>query len=165
VRAKYILFTIVALFAIVGGSLLAYRQVAVRRPATCQICGRDVPRQTGFRLETSGGTVVACCPTCAMHYMLHHPGTVRQAMATDFTSGRTIPAATAYYDEGGDVQYCTAHHPSVERGQLGVSTRVYDRCLPTLVAFKERSEAEAYQKLHGGRVLTYDQALESVRAE
>ncbi len=163
--AKAILVTLAALAAMVGVSLIAYRWQAKGQTAICQICGREVPRQTAFRLETAGGTINACCPTCAMHFMLHHPGDAQQAWATDFDSGRQIPAATAYYDEGGDVQYCTAHHAPVERGPLGLNTRVYDRCLPTLVAFKDHAQAEAYQKLHGGRVLTYAQALESVRSQ
>jgi hypothetical protein len=131
----------------------------------CQVCGRDIPKQTAYRLDTAEGTIKTCCPTCAMHYVLHHPETVRQALATDFTSGRMIPAANAYYDEGGDVQYCTAHHPPVERGPQGVNVRVYDRCLPTLVAFAAREDAETYRQQHGGRVLTYDEALAAVRSQ
>jgi hypothetical protein len=165
VRAKPMLVMVVALAAIVGVSFLAYRWEAPRHPAICQICERDIPKQTAFRMDTSEGTIMACCPTCAMHFMLHHPEGVRQALATDFGSGRMISAATAYYDEGGDTQYCTAMHPPVERGPQGVSMRVYDRCLPTIVAFATADEAEAYRKLHGGRILSYEQALTSVRAQ
>jgi hypothetical protein len=76
-----------------------------------------------------------------------------------------IPATSAYYDEGGDVQYCTARHPPVERGLHGVRMRVYDRCLPTLVAFNTRQEAQAYQQQHGGRILSYAQALAAVKEQ
>jgi nitrous oxide reductase accessory protein NosL len=38
----------------------------------------------------------------------------------------------------------------------------YDRCLPALVTFKTRAEAETYRKEHGGRVLTYAEAVQSV---
>jgi hypothetical protein len=47
----------------------------------------------------------------------------------------------------------------------GVSMRDYDRCLPTLAAFKTPQEAEAYQQQHGGRVLTFAQALASVNEQ
>ena len=80
-------------------------------------------------------------------------------------TGQKIPASEAYYDEGGDVQYCTHGESSVQRTPEGASVRGYDRCLPTLVAFKERAQAEAYQKIHGGRVLTYAEAVESARAQ
>lgn len=164
-RAKPVLITFVALAAIVGVSFLAYRWEAPERPAICQVCGRVIPKETAFQLDTAKGTIDACCPGCALHYMLHHPGTVRKATATDFTSGRPIPAAQAFYDEGGDVQYCTLHQPPVERGPQGVSRRVYDRCLPVLVAFATRNEAEAYRQKHGGRVVTYDEALASLESE
>jgi hypothetical protein len=149
----------------VGISVAAYRWEARQGPAICQICGRDIPEQTAYRLQTSEGTIRACCPSCAMHYMLHHPNTVRQAWASDFVSGRMIPAGTAYYDEGGDVQYCTASNAPIEREPQGIRVRVYDRCLPTLVAFASRDEAESYRRKHGGRILTYNEALESVRAQ
>jgi hypothetical protein len=164
-RAKPILVSIAAILAIVGVALLAYHWEAPRGPALCQVCGRTIPRQTAYRMETVHGNVEACCPRCALHDMVDHPGTVRRAWATDFDSRRRIPAETAYYDEGGDVQYCTHGHEAMERGPQGVRERVYDRCLPTLVAFSTRDAAEAYRQQHGGRVLTYDQALESVRAQ
>jgi hypothetical protein len=115
-------------------------------------------------VETGKGTLTACCPRCAMHYMLDHADQIRGARATDYASGRLIDAKAAYYDEGGDLQYCTLHDPAVERGPNdGVRQRVYDRCLPVLVAFASRDDAEAYQRRYGGRVLDYEQALTSVR--
>jgi len=78
-------------------------------------------------------------------------------------SGESIPAETAYYDEGGNINYCAAHGEAVQRQPQGVSVREYDRCLPTLVAFKTRAEAVAYQQENGGRVLDYAQAMQSVK--
>jgi hypothetical protein len=165
VRARPLLTIVIALVAVLGIGLLAYRWEAPEHPAICQICQRVVSKQTAFHLDTSAGKIVACCPACAMHYILHHAGGVHQALATDFHSGRLIPAAQAYYDEGGDVQYCTAMQSPVDRGAEGVSTRVYDRCLPTLVAFKTPQEAEGYQQQHGGRVLNYQQALATMQEQ
>jgi hypothetical protein len=154
----------VALVAIGAVALVAYRWEASKQPLVCQICGRDVPKQTEFHVDTADGTLTACCPRCAMHYMLDHPSQIRGARATDYATGHVIEAKSAYYDEGGDLQYCTLHKPTVERGpDDGVRMRVYDRCLPVLVAFASRDEAEAYSRQYGGRVLTYEQALESVR--
>jgi hypothetical protein len=164
-RSKQILVTILALGAVVAVGFLAYRLEAPRGPALCQVCGRNIPKETAYRLDTSDGPIKACCPSCAMHYTLHNPDAVRKSWATDFNSGQRIPASSAYYDEGGDVQYCTARHPPVERGSEGVAMRVYDRCLPTLVAFETRDAAEVYRKQHGGRVLSYDESLMTLRAE
>ena len=48
----------------------------------------------------------------------------------------------------------------MERTTMGVQVRTYDRCLPTLVAFATQDEAEAYRRQHGGRVVTYNEAIE-----
>lgn len=163
-RARSVVLTVVGLLTLAVVAWASYRVTASRQPLVCQICGRDVPKQTEFRIETRKGTLTACCPRCAMHYMLDHSGKIRAARATDYGSGRLIDARTAYYDEGGDLQFCTRHDPAVDRGPRdGLRVRVYDRCLPVLVAFASREEAEAYRSQHGGRVLTYRQALESVR--
>jgi len=87
------------------------------------------------------------------------------AWATDVDTGEQVSAESAVYVEGGDVQYCTHGDQSVMREPHGASTREYDRCLPTLVAFKAPQEATAYQERHGGRVLSYSQALASVRQQ
>jgi hypothetical protein len=152
-----------ALFVIVGASFTAYRWESRNTLATCQVCGRVVPKETAFQMDTAQGSIEACCPSCAMHFMLTHPGLVREALATDFTSGRMIPAPSAYCDEGGDVQYCTLHQPPMEREPQGVSERVYDRCLFALVAFASRDAAEAYRQRHGGRVLDYNETLTSLQ--
>ncbi len=164
-KVKPVLITLIALAALVGGALLVYRWEAPRRPELCQVCDRVISKQTAFRVDTSSGAVHACCPACAMHYMLHHPDAVQKAWATDFNSGRPIPAASAYYDEGGDVQYCTRLKPPVERAAEGVSRRVYDRCLPTLVAFSTREQADAYRQQHGGRIVSYDEALAGLKGQ
>ena len=57
------------------------------------------------------------------------------------------------------MQYCTHGDQPMTREPNGVSMREYDRCLPTLAAFKTPQAAEAYQQQHGGRVLSYAEAL------
>lgn len=163
-QTKRVLILAAAFVVIVGASLATYHWEE-RAAATCQICGRMIPKETAFQMETANGTIRACCPSCAMHFMRSHPGFVRKAMATDFISGRMIAAASAYYDEGGDVQYCTLHQPPMERGPQDESERVYDRCLPVLIAFASRDAAEAYRQKHGGRVLTYNEALTTLRLQ
>ncbi len=164
-KGKETLITLLALAAIGLTSYFAYRFERRPNPHLCAICNRDVHEGMSYRLEANGRTEYACCPRCGMHYQMQNGGAVKQAWATDVATGQQIPASEAYYDEGGDVQYCTHGESSVQRTPAGASVRGYDRCLPTLVAFKDRAQAEAYQKMHGGRVLTYAQATESMRAQ
>jgi hypothetical protein len=165
-RGKRLPFTILIIALVIGAAWVIHRELTPAQPSDCEICGRMISKQVEFRIETSHGTIYACCPGCAMHHILNHPGEARKELATDFKSGRLIPARSAYYDLGGDVQYCTRRDPAIQRvpGQ-GVEMRVYDRCLPVLVAFASKNEAEAYRQQHGGRVVTFDQALAEVRTQ
>jgi hypothetical protein len=139
--------------------------LSVSRPPAdlCRVCERGLHKGVTYRIELEQATEDACCPRCGMHYQFEHPGAAKKAWATDLNSGKFIPAGSAYYVEGGDIEYCTLHSTPVARQPQGVSVRDYDRCLPSLVAFGTRLDAEAYQQLHGGQVRTYAEAMESVR--
>ena len=157
------LVTLLALAAIGLASYVAYRYETRPNPNFCNICNRPIHPGMSFLVQTDGHTERACCPRCGMHYALNHPGKDQRLWATDMNSGKMIPAETAYYDEGGNINYCATHGEAVQRQPQGVSVRDYDRCLPTLVAFQTRAEAETYQREHGGRVLNYAEALQSVK--
>jgi hypothetical protein len=155
--------TLAALAAIAAVSIWAYRSVT-RPPADlCQVCMRGLHAGVTYRLELASGTEDACCPRCGIRYQIEHPGAAQKVWATDLNSGKFIAAESAYYVEGGDIEYCTIHSSPVQREPQGVSVRDYDRCLPSLVAFRTPQEAETYRKEHGGQVLNYQQALERVK--
>lgn len=157
--------TLVALAAIVAVSVVAYRH-ETRPPADlCQVCQRGLHHGVTYRLEMSDGTREdACCPRCGMHLQIQRPGAVTRAWATDLATGQELPAEKAVYVEGGDVEHCTMHEAPVRRAPEGVAVRDYDRCLPSLVAFRTEQAAAAYRKQHGGQVLDYQQAMERVKA-
>jgi hypothetical protein len=163
VKLRETLVTFLALAAIGVASYLAYRSETRPNPNFCDICNRPIHRGMAFLVQTGGHTEHACCPRCGMHYALNHPGRLQKVWATDLNSGESMPAETAYYDEGGNIDYCAARGEAVQRQPQGVWVRNYDRCLPTLVAFKTRAAAEAYQREHGGRILNYAKAVESVK--
>ena len=164
-KAREIAVTMAALLAIAATSFFAYRYERKSETAgTCPFCDRMVHSNTAYRLKIGDQEVAACCPRCGMHAQVNQAGAhAASAWATDVNTGEKVAAETATYVEGGDVQYCAHGDQPVTREPNGVSVRDYDRCLPTLVAFKTPQEAEAYQQQHGGHVLTYAQALASVR--
>jgi len=163
-KAKETLITLAALAAIGVVSFLAYRYETKPQLAFCNMCARPVHAGTAFRVEVNGKTEVACCPRCGMHFLMTGSAAAR-AWATDLNTGEPIAADAASYNAGGDVQYCATGEQPVERRPEGVSVRAFDRCLPTVVAFKTREEAEAYQRQHGGKVLNYAQVMASVREQ
>ena len=166
-KPREIVVTLVALVAIGVTSFFAYRYEKTRETAgLCPLCDRMVHPITAYRLKVGDHVVAACCPRCGMHAQVSQtPGNPGSAWATDVNTGESVAADSATYVEGGDVQYCTHSDQPMTREPHGVSIREYDRCLPTLVAFKMPQEAKVYQQQHGGRVLSYSQALASVREQ
>jgi len=166
-KRRDIIVTLAALAAIGGTSFFAYRYQQRRETAgMCPFCDRRVHPATTYRLTVGGRVLATCCPRCGMRAQVNQEqGKPDQAWATDVNTGESVPAESATYVEGGDIQYCTHGNQSVAREPHGVSMREYDRCLPTLVAFKTPQEAEAYRQQHGGRVLRYSEALASVREQ
>jgi hypothetical protein len=166
-KAREIVVTLVALFVIGVTSFFAYRYEQRRETAgLCPFCDRMVHPITAYRLKVGDHVVTACCPRCGMHAQVSQKqGTSGPAWATDVNTGESVAAESATYVEGGDVQYCAHGDQPLAREPHGVSMRKYDRCLPALVAFKSLQEAESYQQRHGGRVLSYSQALASVREQ
>jgi hypothetical protein len=166
-KAREFSVTLVALLAIGVTSFWAYRYEQRRETAgMCPFCDRVVHPITAYRLKVGDHVVAACCPRCGMHAQANQThGEPGMAWATDVNTGESVAAESATFVEGGDVQYCTHGDQPMTREPHGVSMREYDRCLPTLVAFKTPQEAEAYRQQHGGRVLSYPQALASVRGE
>lgn len=152
----------VALAAIGAVGYFAYRHEQKPGADICSVCERPIHAGMTYRQVVGDQVKVVCCPRCGMHDARTNGGGIREAWATDHASGESIPAQPAYYVEGGDAEYCTMHENPLHREPQGVSVRAYDRCLPTLVAFKTRPGAETYRARHGGRILDYAQAVESV---
>ena len=166
-KPRGMIVTLVALFAVGATSFWAYRYEQRReRAGTCPYCDRMVHPVTAYRIKVGNRVVEACCPRCGMRAQVNQ-GRQKSGMAwaTDVNTGERVAAESAVYVEGGDVQYCAHGDQPMRREPHGASTREYDRCLPTLVAFKSPQEAKAYQEQHGGRVLSYPQALDSVREQ
>jgi hypothetical protein len=146
---------------LVGAVVLRYE--ADRTKGICQVCSRPIHAGMGYRLELAKTSETACCPRCGLHYDLSHPGGVKRAFAKDYYTRAEIPADQAYYVEGGNAVYCAHVHP-IERKEPGTTAELaYDRCAPALVAFATKDGAYKYRGEHGGRVLNYAEARESVR--
>ena len=146
-----------------GAGYFAYHYIVLPRHQ-CEICGRAVHAEhySSVALK-SGRQIEACCPRCAMHYELNMPGQVARLLVADNSTGQTIEAQMATYVEGSDQHPCMSTSDTAPR-EPGVEYDLkYDRCLPSLIAFKDEAAARSFQGQHGGRLLSFAQALESVK--
>ena len=120
------------------------------RPERCEICRRDIhPQVRAIVSLADGGQVQACCPRCALHYQKENREAIREIEVTDHAGGGTLPFAKAFLVEGSDETPCL-HHPPVTDPTQAPMQICYDRCMPSLIAFKEAVAARAFVDEHGG---------------
>lgn len=159
---KKVILGIFIFGAIFAAALWGAKHIYAPSPGICQVCSRTIHAGQEFSLVlTDGRRIKACCPRCGLHYKMLHEGEIKEAIATDFESGVELPAHEAVYVETTAISFC-AERP-VERSQGGVEDLKWDRCFPSLVAFKSKSEAERFQRVNSGRLLTFDESVESVK--
>ena len=126
-----------------------------RGEKVCAVCQRDECKAMAFRIALDNGkTVETCCPRCGMHYLETSKQQPRRLEATDFATGNWIDASTATFVSDSDVRGC-APMETRRDAQGCCMMKEYDRCLPSLVAFADRTAAFGFQKKHGGQVLAF----------
>lgn len=124
----------------------------------CDICSRHLHEEVSYKIYLSNGKVLdACCPRCGLRFERSNDNVV-SAKVTDFTTGEFVPADEVLYIEESLVQLCA--HDLAQRDGMGVLYRlVWDQCLPSLVAFKTREEAELFLRKNSGQIKTYAQIV------
>ncbi len=158
--------SIAALVLLVGvGGLLLAGQWSVRRHAEqfCNICQRHINPQAGVVAEIGSRRERVCCAHCAVTEGLQEHKPVRLIEVTDYSSGRKLDPAQAWYVDGSRINAC--EHDMTRMGEMKqVQQAQFDRCSPGTFAFASRADAEAFAANNGGAVLTMDAMLASVNS-
>jgi hypothetical protein len=120
----------------------------------CAQCGRMECRTMAFTVHLKGGKQVeTCCARCGIHYIQSEHPAVESLTARDFDGAGEIDAMRAFYVDGSDVTPClVAGKPPLRDASGCCADPVYDRCLPSLIAFRSKEAAEAFTREHGGTV-------------
>ena len=121
---------------------------------TCDMCGRLNRTAMRFKVLLEDGTTKeACCPRCGLHFQKGREDIVRME-AADFSTGDRIDARSAVYLESSSVHLCCA--VSADRDRSGEQYQLaWDRCMPSLLAFKTQEKAAALGRTRGGQVRTW----------
>ncbi|MBZ5639451.1 MAG: nitrous oxide reductase accessory protein NosL [Acidobacteriia bacterium] len=138
-------------------TLAAVTAACSTQAKVCEQCGRAECRNLSFDVRHQDGTVVqTCCPRCALHYLAGAHPPVASLAVRDFDTAGRIDATLAFYVEGSEVAPCTASAGSPPRDERGCCMKtVYDRCLPSLLAFGSSAKAETFARQHGGTIRTF----------
>src|SRR5690606_18883250 len=82
-----------------------------------------------------------------------------KAEVADFESGALLPAEEAIYVVGSDVHLCCSIERLREDWAGGQYVLSWDRCLPSIVAFRNRDRAIVFQSENGGYLSTYPELI------
>jgi nitrous oxide reductase accessory protein NosL len=108
----------------------------------CQVCGMDVSKysHTRYVVTTTGGEeLITCGVQCGLTLHLRLKEKFKSATATDLLNNRSFDAQKGFY--------------------VYKSTVITDMA-PGFISFLTRVNAEKFQKGFGGKVVTYQEALE-----
>lgn len=123
--------------------------------SVCGVCQRPLHSVTSYRIHLSSDQVVeVCCPRCGLHFQNSRSEVIESEVA-DFESGVLLPAEEATYVVGSDVHLCCSIERLREDRAGGQYVLSWDRCLPSIVAFKNPDRAKAFQSKRGGYLSTY----------
>ena len=106
------------------------------------VCGMylDLYERTRYVVQFTDGTSESTCSlACAARIYAKEKNRVQKVMVADFLSADLIDAKTASYLEGSDIP-----------GVMSYTSRI---------AFRNGAEAKEFQKKHGGRIVSFDDAL------
>jgi DeoR family transcriptional regulator, copper-sensing transcriptional repressor len=126
---------ILGLFFLTGSRALA-------DPQGCSICGMDVSKYVHVRYvvtTTDGKTHITCGVQCGLTLQIRLGDKFKSAVATDLITHREVEAKKASY--------------------VYKSSAITDMA-PGFIAFSTREKAENFAKGFGGKVVTYQEALE-----
>lgn len=108
----------------------------------CRICGMWIDLYLHTRhdlVDINGKHVMFCSLTCAGRYLNAHGREVKQVLVADYLTTELIDTANAVYLIGSDA-------PPVMSNT-------------SIIAFSSREQARSFQKIHGGRIVDFTEAL------
>lgn len=126
-----------------------------QKPEKCALCGRDVHKSTETLVSfEEGKKEKACCVKCALKYESQNSKKALSLEVTDFDTGEIIQAENAFYVSGSDFTPCCNKKVIFDERKTPL-VLCYDRCLPSIIAFKTKDGALKFAEKHGGKVLSF----------
>ena len=147
--------------AVVGLVYLALNVLRRSDAEECYACKRPIHAHSRTVAFASGKSRLFCCPACALSEQRQEGRTVEMEELTAFLTGAKLSPETAYIVKGSDVNMCARAHELVDADKRTADLH-YDRCAPSLLAFRDRKEATEFSRQHGGNVSSFREAAAAV---
>lgn len=120
-----------------GGAILVSSAIE-EHEQVCAICGKPISQRTLFIVKFENGEEKrACCAHCGL-MLQSRIQRVWQSLTADYLYGHMISVGQAYYVIGSEVNIC---------------------CVPSVLAFGSKPEAEKFQRGFGGQLLSMNDTV------
>jgi copper chaperone NosL len=122
--------------------LLAASSLPAAEREGCSVCGMylDLYAHTRFAMTLDDGSSrFACGLACAAKIINENKAHIKEIKVANFLTGDLIDARSAFFLEGSDVP-----------GVMSNTSRI---------AFPSQNIAQHFRKKHGGRIVTFDEAV------
>lgn len=121
-----------------GGAILARNSPSMQE-FSCSMCNKFSSGRTVFIVQfENGDTKRACCAHCGL--MIQSVSKkVKQSLTADYLHGRIVNANQAVYLVGSELNIC---------------------CVPNILTFASKQDAEKFQKGFGGKLLNIEQSTQ-----
>lgn len=146
-----------AIFVVVVVAALGYagfRTYRASQPEQCYACQRSIHAHLRTIAMVNGRARTFCCPACALSEHEQERKPIRITELTAFLTGEKLSPAEAFIVKGSHVNMC-AHARGLVDDQKRPADLHYDRCSPSMLAFRQKGEATEFVRQHGGQVLPF----------
>lgn len=153
-RRKSLFTLVIAVLALTGVSYSAWRYVAQRANQTCKACLRPVHEHSRTVALINGKRAFFCCPACALSEHQQEGKAVEVTVLTDYLEGGSLNPAESFIVRNSDMNTCARHEAALSPDKQPMHAH-FDRCSPSMLAFRNLKTAQAFAVEHGGQVLRF----------
>jgi hypothetical protein len=163
-NSRIVFAAAVAVALVVGIGIGIWYALRERPSPFCELSGRPIHSNMRTVVEVDGKRLQACCARCALTLASQTDQPVHILEVTDYASGRTLKADKAWFVDGSQVQVCAMPRGKLN-GERQAYERLFDRCVPSLIAFAQEDEARAFMAKYGGSLKRLDELVREATAK
>lgn len=145
---------VVAVVILAGAAYSALHFVNERSAQSCKACARPVHSHMKTVAMVGGKRTVYCCPACALSEHVQSGTAAQVVELSDYLTGAPLNPQSSFLVRNSDVNPCLPHRPVIGEGGHPAEEH-FDRCNPSVLAFRDRESAIAFANGHGGQVLKF----------
>jgi hypothetical protein len=160
-NSKSLVAAIVVLAAIVGALAGAWFVLYRQPPAFCEISGRPIHADMLTRVKVDGKLLYACCARCPLTLAANTHQKIEILEVTDYATGRRLRARDAYFVDGSRMEMCSTPRLKFDQERTPY-VRLFDRCSPSLLAFRRKEDAQEFIEAYGGTLQRLDDLMRQV---